>query len=104
MTCIIVENEEDVAAFKNYVDDSPTTKGQPPPVQSQTTPSSVPPKSNLMPSPPPTAAPVQSSPSFSVPTFKNTDRIFASPLAKKLAAEQGADLSVCCFLKLCLSD
>ena len=95
LTCIIVENEEDIAAFKNYVDDSSTTKSQSSPVQAQATPPVAPPKPIPASSP---ATPAQSSLPSSPASFKSTDRLFASPLAKKLAAEKGFDLSVRCSL------
>lgn len=85
--CIIVENEADVAAFKDYVDDSPDT---PAPAAPTPKPSS--------PVPPPPSKPI-STPTSSPTPVKSTpipvgSRILASPLAKKLAVEKGLDLTV----------
>lgn len=84
LVCIIVENESDVAAFKDFVDDAPTDAPA-------VAPSVPPPKP--APSPPP-PAPKVSAPSKSVTPIQIGSRIFASPLAKRLAAEKGLDLSV----------
>lgn len=87
LLCIIVENESDVAAFKDYspTEDSvevpapkPTAKKTASPAAAPATPPSAPPSQTLV-----------SSPSTQSPS----GRLFASPLAKKLAAEQGVDLS-----------
>ncbi|KAK7603737.1 hypothetical protein V9T40_003736 [Parthenolecanium corni] len=85
LVCIIVEEEKDLAAFKNFVDDSPPTKAAPPPAAPSAQPSPTP--SQPKPPPAPIATP-SSAPSFA----KSSERLFASPLAKRLAAEQGLDL------------
>lgn len=81
--CIIVENESDVAAFKDFVDDgtadTPTPAAPSPPKSLPSAPTPPPPK----PAAPKDLAPIQIG-----------SRIFASPLAKRLAAEKGLDLSV----------
>lgn len=87
LVCIIVEEEKDLAAFKNFVDDSPPTKAAPPPAAPSAQPSPTP--SQPKPPPAPIATP-SSAPSFA----KSSERLFASPLAKRLAAEQGLDLKV----------
>lgn len=85
LVCIITENEADVAAFKDFKDDShaapvpsapaaaPPPPPPPSPIPSAPTPVSV----------PPSAAPVRST----------GDRLFASPLARRMAAEKGLDLA-----------
>lgn len=81
LVCIIVENESDVAAFKDFKDDSvpaPVAAAAPPPPSS----SPVTPK--------PVAAPTPS-PSAGIPKSAG-QRVYASPLAKRLAAEKGLDL------------
>ncbi|XP_034406499.1 dihydrolipoyllysine-residue acetyltransferase component of pyruvate dehydrogenase complex, mitochondrial [Cyclopterus lumpus] len=77
--CIIVEKESDIAAFKDYVETG---------VAEVSTPA---------PAPAPAAAPAVAAPSpaataaaLAVP---RKGRVFASPLAKKLAAEKGIDLA-----------
>lgn len=87
--CIIVENESDVAAFKDYVDTSTPSKpissaaAVPPPPSA---PSPVAPLATA--APPPRAA--SSSPITSLSGVAG--RLFASPLAKKLASEKGVNL------------
>lgn len=88
LLCIIVENESDVAAFKDFVDDGEASSPAAPPAPKKPAPAE------------PTPAPVQKSVPVSTPVSTPTPsatspsgRLFASPLAKKLAAEQGLDLS-----------
>ncbi|XP_078388413.1 dihydrolipoyllysine-residue acetyltransferase component of pyruvate dehydrogenase complex, mitochondrial [Cetorhinus maximus] len=78
--CIIVEKESDIPAFADYVETGVADiKPQPPP-------------------PPPQAAPLAQQPvaaPTASPPVKSGDpkgRVFASPLAKKLAADKGIDL------------
>uniref|UniRef100_A0A672ZJ21 Acetyltransferase component of pyruvate dehydrogenase complex n=1 Tax=Sphaeramia orbicularis TaxID=375764 RepID=A0A672ZJ21_9TELE len=68
--CIIVEKESDIAAFKDYVETG--VAAVPTPAAAST------------PTPAPAAA---------VPAGPRKGRVFASPLAKKLAAEKGIDLA-----------
>lgn len=88
LLCILVYNEEDVAAFKNFVDDGsaapppPKAAAAPPPAAAPT-PAAAPPS----PAPPMPAAPA------AAPTTGPGGRLFASPLAKRLAAEQGINLA-----------
>ncbi|TDH04865.1 hypothetical protein EPR50_G00137550 [Perca flavescens] len=75
--CIIVEKESDIAAFKNYAEIGVAEVSTPP----------------LAPAP--AAAPAAATPSHAAaaPAAPRKGRVFASPLAKKLAAEKGIDLA-----------
>lgn len=77
--CIIVERESDIAAFKDYVETGVADVSSPPPP------------------PAPAAAPAAAAPSpapaAAAPAASRKGRVFASPLAKKLAAEKGIDLA-----------
>ena len=90
LLCIIVENESDIAAFKDYVpsesDSAPVKKSPAAPAPSSAPPPS--PTAATTSPPPPKAAPQLSRPAAAV-----GGRLFASPLAKKLAGEQGIDLT-----------
>jgi len=94
LLCIIVENQEDVAKFKDFVDDGASAPAAPPAV-------AAPPKPAAAPAPPPVAAPPPaaaapvSAPSQPVRPAVSASggRVFASPAAKRLAAEKGIDLS-----------
>uniref|UniRef100_A0A672ZIY5 Acetyltransferase component of pyruvate dehydrogenase complex n=1 Tax=Sphaeramia orbicularis TaxID=375764 RepID=A0A672ZIY5_9TELE len=80
--CIIVEKESDIAAFKDYVETGVAEVSTPPPAPA---PAAVPtPAAASTPTPAPAAA---------VPAGPRKGRVFASPLAKKLAAEKGIDLA-----------
>lgn len=93
LVCIIVENESDVAAFKDFKDDAPPAAGA-------SAPAPPPPKVAAAPPPPPPKAAPAPSPT-PVPPQKTSGgtRVYASPLAKRLAAEKGLDLSVSTFLR-----
>lgn len=72
--CIIVEKESDIAAFKDYVETGVGEVSTPPPA--------------------PVAAPATAAPSpATTAAAPRTGRVFASPLAKRLAAEKGLDLA-----------
>ncbi|XP_063406744.1 dihydrolipoyllysine-residue acetyltransferase component of pyruvate dehydrogenase complex-like [Mytilus trossulus] len=97
LLCIIVENEEDVAAFKDY---QPTAADDQLPDSDASEPVAPPPPPPPKPSPaavapPPTPAPSKAAPppaaSVSVPP--SGGKVIASPYAKKLAADKGIDLS-----------
>jgi pyruvate dehydrogenase E2 component (dihydrolipoamide acetyltransferase) len=83
-----VEKESDIAAFKDFVDTSGPIKAKPKPESKPSPPSAA---------PTPSAKPLTSSQqtmSKSIPTTVGiAGRIFASPLARRLAAEKGIDLS-----------
>lgn len=85
LVCIIVDNESDVAAFKDFVDDTPADAPAPPAAPK--------PKPAAAAPPPKPVTPKASAPSKPVP-IQVGSRILASPLAKRLAAEKGLDLSV----------
>nr|XP_046174175.1 dihydrolipoyllysine-residue acetyltransferase component of pyruvate dehydrogenase complex, mitochondrial-like [Oncorhynchus gorbuscha] len=77
--CIIVEKESDIAAFSDYVEAAVTDVSPPPPA----------------PAPAPVVAPTPAaaSPAHVAPPTPRKGRVFASPLAKKLAAEKGIDMA-----------
>ncbi|XP_053702948.1 dihydrolipoyllysine-residue acetyltransferase component of pyruvate dehydrogenase complex, mitochondrial [Synchiropus splendidus] len=78
--CIIVEKESDIAAFKDYVETGlAEVSAAPPPPPPAPTPAPV-----AAAAPPAAASPAAAAP--------RTGRVFASPLAKKLAAEKGLKL------------
>jgi len=90
LLCIIVENQEDVEKFKDFVDDGSSSAAAPPP-PAAATPSPAP----VAATPPPAAAPPQTTASAPVKSPpKSGDRIFASPAAKRVAGERGVDLSL----------
>lgn len=89
LVCIIVDNEEDVAAFKDYKDTGgpPKPAAPPTPAPSVAPPVPPPPPAAMVPPPPvPVAAPPRPAPAAP------GGRVFASPLARSLAAEKGIDL------------
>lgn len=81
LVCIIVENEEDVAAFKEFKDDG---SAAPAPQQTPAAPSS------------PTPTPVATPPSFpssdQLSSLAGGERVYASPMAKKLAEQRNIRL------------
>lgn len=96
---MIVYEESDVPAFANF---TPTETKASPPSQEAPAPSApAPPKKDPLPTPPPQekAAPPKPAPPPSAPTpsarpTSPEGRVIASPLAKRLAAEQGLNLQV----------
>lgn len=88
LVCIIVENEADIAAFKDFKDDGASSAPKPAAAPS-------PPPPAATPSPPPPAAAPVSAPAPSRPAGAMTaseqkfgDRILASPMARRLAEAQ----------------
>ncbi|XP_041864049.1 dihydrolipoyllysine-residue acetyltransferase component of pyruvate dehydrogenase complex, mitochondrial isoform X2 [Melanotaenia boesemani] len=77
--CIIVEKESDIAAFKDYVETGVVEVSTPLPAPAATV--------------APTAAVPSPAPLAAAPAAPRKGRVFASPLAKKLAAEKGIDLA-----------
>lgn len=85
LVCIIVENESDVAAFKDFKDDGSSA---PKPAAAAPSP---PPQAQAAPSPPPAqAAPAPSRPSGAITASEQKfgDRVLASPMARRLAEAQ----------------
>uniref|UniRef100_A0AAQ5Y4L2 Acetyltransferase component of pyruvate dehydrogenase complex n=1 Tax=Amphiprion ocellaris TaxID=80972 RepID=A0AAQ5Y4L2_AMPOC len=80
--CIIVEKESDIAAFKDYVETGVAEVSTPPPPPAPAPVRHM--KTAAAPSPAPAAA---------APAAPRKGRVFASPLAKKLAADKGIDLA-----------
>ena len=105
LVCIIVENEEDIAAFKDYQPPADEATPTPPPPPAQEAASQPPP-----PPPPPAATPSPPPPSTTTPPLApaaargTAGRVFASPYARTLAAEQGVDLQVGLFRSLAVVD
>ncbi|NXR43191.1 ODP2 dehydrogenase, partial [Zosterops hypoxanthus] len=87
--CIIVEKEADIPAFADYqaaaVTDKAPAAPPPPPPPVMATPAAAPPP------PQPAAAPAPAAPTAGPP--RKGGRVVVSPLAKKLAAEKGIDLT-----------
>uniref|UniRef100_A0A8C2IP41 Acetyltransferase component of pyruvate dehydrogenase complex n=1 Tax=Cyprinus carpio TaxID=7962 RepID=A0A8C2IP41_CYPCA len=79
--CIIVEKESDISTFADYVETGVATSPPPAP-----TPVATPPPAPAPPTPAPAAAPA-------APAAPRKGRVYASPLAKKLAAEKGIDIA-----------
>lgn len=80
--CIIVEKESDISAFADYVETGVAASPPPAPTPVATPPPAAP----AAPIPAPAAAPA-------APAAARKGRVFASPLAKKLAAEKGVDIT-----------
>ncbi|XP_034935962.1 dihydrolipoyllysine-residue acetyltransferase component of pyruvate dehydrogenase complex, mitochondrial [Chelonus insularis] len=85
LVCIIVSDEGSVAAFKDFKDDgsAAAASSAPKPAAAPASPPPPPPPS------PSSAAPTSAPPLM--PTISG-DRVYASPLAKRLATEQGLSL------------
>ncbi|XP_051956226.1 dihydrolipoyllysine-residue acetyltransferase component of pyruvate dehydrogenase complex, mitochondrial-like [Xyrauchen texanus] len=79
--CIIVEKESDISAFADYVE---TGIGASPPPAPTPAVTPLPAAAPAAPTPAPAPAP---------PAAPRKGRVFASPLAKKLAAEKGIDIA-----------
>ncbi|KAK1125684.1 hypothetical protein K0M31_005233 [Melipona bicolor] len=84
LVCIIVSDEASVTAFKDFKDDAPAAPAPAAPAPSAPTPATPPPSPVTPPAP---AAPAPKP----LPTTPG-ERIYASPLAKRLAAEKGLSL------------
>nr|XP_013189828.1 unnamed protein product [Amyelois transitella] len=78
LLCIIVENQADVAAFKDFKDDSSGASEKPAPKKEE----EAPPKPAPAP-PKPASAPAPAAPK--APAAPSGDRVYASPMAKRLA-------------------
>ena len=92
LLCIIVENQEDVEKFKDYVDDGSSAVAPPPAAKPAAAPAPAAAAPPPPPAPTPAAAPV--APVVSKPKPVSTGgRVLASPAAKRVAAERGIDLT-----------
>ncbi|KAJ3644678.1 hypothetical protein Zmor_022389 [Zophobas morio] len=82
LVCVIVENQADVAAFKDFKDDAaaaaPAKPAAPP----------APAPAVAAPTPPPAPAP----PTVPPPSSAPSDRVYASPMAKRLAEQRNIRL------------
>ncbi|XP_011194232.1 dihydrolipoyllysine-residue acetyltransferase component of pyruvate dehydrogenase complex, mitochondrial isoform X1 [Zeugodacus cucurbitae] len=93
LVCIIVQNQEDVAAFKDFVDDAPAVAK--PAAAAASPPAAAAP---VAPPPPPPAAapaPVAAAPVGGKPLTaveQRGERVYASPMAKRLAEAQSLRL------------
>ncbi|XP_012258795.1 dihydrolipoyllysine-residue acetyltransferase component of pyruvate dehydrogenase complex, mitochondrial isoform X2 [Athalia rosae] len=89
LVCVIVSDEGSVAAFKNFKDDggagAPAATAASPVAPAAAIPASATPPS-VAPSPAPVSA------ASSIPAAASGDRIYASPLARRLASEKGLNL------------
>lgn len=86
LVCIIVENQDDVAAFKDYKDDGGSAPAAPKPAAA---PSPPPPTPAAAPTPVVSQpAPSRPAGSMTASEQKFGDRVLASPMAKKLAEQQ----------------
>lgn len=90
--CIIVNEKSDIAAFANYKPEESAPAAATPAATPTPTPTPTPAApAPVAPAPTPVATPPPPPPSSQQ---NNTGRVFASPLAKKLAAERNIDLSL----------
>lgn len=89
LVCIIVENEADIAAFKDYKDDSPAPSraaAAPAPPPAAAAPAAPQPVAAPPPPPPAPVQPVAARPQTAAE--QHGDRVYASPMAKRLAEAQ----------------
>lgn len=93
LVCIIVPNQADVAAFKDYKDDSPAPAGKPA-AAAPPPPPAAPVAAPAAAAPAPVAAPAAPAPAAAPQTAvaQRGDRVYASPMAKKLAEAQSLRL------------
>lgn len=97
LVCIIVENESDIAAFKDFKDDSPASAKPAAAAPAPSAPAPAP--------PPPVAAPPTPAPAAVAPVAGEAagGRVYASPMAKRLAEQRNIRLQgmfVCLFFFL----
>ncbi|UYV74666.1 DLAT [Cordylochernes scorpioides] len=93
LLCIIVSNKEDIEAFKDYKDTGELLKaGGGPPPAAPPKPAAAPPQAPPPPTPAAAAAPPPKAPAPRAPSPVGGARVFASPLARRLAADGGIDL------------
>ncbi|XP_012282508.1 dihydrolipoyllysine-residue acetyltransferase component of pyruvate dehydrogenase complex, mitochondrial [Orussus abietinus] len=97
LVCIIVPDKNSVDAFKDYKDDgvasaSPAPPAPAAPAPAPPTPAPSTPAPPAPPAPPVAAAPPKPATAPPPAVSKTGDRVYASPLAKRLAAEKGLNL------------
>jgi len=95
LLCVIVGDEASIAAFKDYTGDDDAAAPAAAPAAPAAAPAAPAPATAASPPPPaapPTAAPVTQA-AAAPPPAAAPSRIFASPLAKTIAAEKGISLS-----------
>lgn len=91
LVCIIVTDEQSIAAFKDFKDDgASTTLAATAPSASTPSPAASPQSPSSSPSPSVSRKITQTTLAAS-----SEDRIYVSPLAKRLTAERGLSLLVC---------
>lgn len=88
LVAILVENEEDIAAFKDYTPESDVGASEP--AQEAAAPATPEPaQATPTPAPAQTATPTPAAPAQTA----SGERVFASPFARKIASEEGVDLN-----------
>jgi len=90
LLCIIVASEADVAAFKDFTGDEAAAPEAAPAVAPQPAPAA---QASAAAAPPATPSPAAAPPATPPSAAEAPARVFASPLAKTLAAEKGIDIS-----------
>lgn len=100
LLCIMVPNESDIAAFKDFAPSDAERAGTsetaapadaaPEPAKKEVAKSKP---AAVAPPPPPTPAPAAAAPQQSAASTSSGQRVFASPLARKLADERNIDIS-----------
>lgn len=85
LVCIIVESQDDVAAFKDFKDDGASAAPKPAAAPAPPAPSAA-----VPPPPPPPSAPAPSRPAGAITASEQKfgDRVLASPMARRLAEAQ----------------
>ena len=98
--CVIVENKDDIHAFKDFVATAAAAApapATPAPAPAAPAPAPAAPAPAPAPATPAQAATPAATRAAPTPVARTGERIFASPLARKLAQEKGIDLSVSAF-------
>lgn len=90
LVCIIVENEGDVAAFKDFKDDGASSA--PPKPKPAEAPAAAPAPSPSAPVAPPPITPILEAARPQTAVEQRGDRVYASPMAKRLAEAQSLRL------------
>lgn len=97
LLCIIVPDQESVAAFKDFKDDGPAAApAAAAPAPAAAAPAPPPPPAPV--SAPAAAAPPAPAPAAAAPAAGGTGRVYASPMAKRLAEAQQLRLQGCSIL------